>query len=422
MVMKESWKEKFDEIVKFANKNDNTIGVKTVKDILKDKHESITSQQILEAMQEIVQCGVKLVDENDEGYPAEEIGPDTFIPADVNISQKPINVYNLMERLKNNEINLSPDFQRHGDLWSMKKQSQLIESLMLKIPIPAFYFNAADDDRWVVIDGRQRLSAFQNFLVEDSMGNKKVFEGLQYLRDFNGFTFDDLPRQYARRIKETPIIAFTVEKGTPDKVVFNIFQRINTGGVILNDQEIRQALYLGPATELIQRLAESAEFLAATQNAIPAERMRDREYVNRFLAFTELDYKKDYKGNIDNYLIKVLKQVNNYNHDQLQEIEETFKRVMRFCWEIFGKYAFRKYNMNWRRGPINKAIFEIWAVCFAELSDDQLELIVEKKEAFLNAFGALQQNGEFISALKGGDQYSTMRRIDMARTMVKEFV
>ena len=98
---------------------------------------------------------------------------------------------------------------------------------MLKIPIPAFYFNAADDDRWVVIDGRQRLTAFQNFLVGEG-GEKKAFEGLQYLRDFNGFTFDDLPRQYARRIKETPIIAFTVEKGTPDAVVFNIFQRINT--------------------------------------------------------------------------------------------------------------------------------------------------------------------------------------------------
>ena len=95
-----------------------------------------------------------------------------------------------------------------------------------------------------MIDGRQRLTAFQNFLVGEG-GEKKAFEGLQYLRDFNGFTFDDLPRQYARRIKETPIIAFTVEKGTPDAVVFNIFQRINTGGVILTDQEIRQALYQG---------------------------------------------------------------------------------------------------------------------------------------------------------------------------------
>ena len=99
---------------------------------------------------------------------------DTFIPADVNISQKPINVYNLMERLENDEINLSPDFQRNGNLWSLEKQSQLIESLMLKIPIPAFYFNAADDDRWVVIDGRQRLTAFQNFLVGEDVYKRQV--------------------------------------------------------------------------------------------------------------------------------------------------------------------------------------------------------------------------------------------------------
>lgn len=252
-------------------------------------------------------------------------------------------------------------------------------------------------------------------------GEKKAFEGLQYLRDFNGFTFDDLPRQYARRIKETPIIAFTVEKGTPDAVVFNIFQRINTGGVILTDQEIRQALYQGAATELIQRLAESEEFLEATQRAISPARMADREYVTRFLAFTELDYKKYYKGNIDNFLIKALRQVNNYDKDQIARLEKKFKNIMGFCSAVFGKYAFRKYNTNWRRGPVNKAIFEIWAVCFSELTEDELQQIVKRKDEFLTAFGKLLQDSEFNTALKAGDQYSTVRRIDMARNFVREF-
>lgn len=418
--MRESQREKIDEIVKFAKKNEDTIGYKTVVDILKNKEDSVTETDMLGTIEEILQYGILINYGDDEGYPAEEIGPDTFIPADVNISQKPINVYNLMERLENGEINLSPDFQRNGNLWSLEKQSQLIESLMLKIPIPAFYFNAADDDRWVVIDGRQRLTAFQNFLVGEG-GEKKAFEGLQYLRDFNGFTFDDLPRQYARRIKETPIIAFTVEKGTPDAVVFNIFQRINTGGVILTDQEIRQALYQGAATELIQRLAESKEFLEATQGAISPARMADREYVTRFLAFTELDYKKYYKGNIDNFLIKALRQVNNYDKDQIVRLEKKFKNIMGFCSAIFGKYAFRKYNTNWRRGPVNKAIFEIWAVCFSELTEDELQQIVKRKDEFLTAFGKLLQDSEFNTALKAGDQYSTVRRIDMARNFVREF-
>lgn len=426
MQAKRDWNDKIEEIIEFATKNDYSISYSTVVDILKNKEDLIEEYQLSKAMEELERKGINVGPEKDEGYPAEETDPDIFIPAEVNISQKPINVYNLMERLVNDEIDLKPGFQRHGNLWSLQKQSQLIESLMLKIPIPAFYFNAADDDRWIVIDGLQRLSAFQNFLVgyADENGNskKEVFSGLQYLKDFNGFTFDDLPRQYVRRIKETSVIAFTVEKGTPDEVVFNIFQRINTGGVVLNDQEIRQALYQGKSTQLIQELANSEEFLQATQYAISADRMIDREYATRFLAFTEIDYRKEYKGNIDNFLIKALKLVNTYDENSIAEIEDHFKKIMNYCTLIFGRFAFRKYNEYKRRGPINKAIFEIWAVCFSELSEKQLDKIAAHKENFIERFGILLQDKEFITALKAGDQYSTIRRIDMARDMVKEFI
>lgn len=426
MIMKESHKEKINEILEFAKKNDSAISYRLAVDMLRDKDDSLDYKQITEMIEILIGYGIRIGGEDDEGYPAEEIKPDTFIPADVNISQKPINIYNLMERLENEEIELNPGFQRNGNLWPLEKQSQLIESLMLKIPIPAFYFNSADDERWIVIDGRQRLTAFQNFLVGEKDKNgkreKKKFTGLQYFQDFAGLTFDDLPRQYARRIKETPIIAFTVEKGTPDEVVFNIFQRINTGGIALNAQEIRQALYQGQATTLIQHLAESEEFLQATQGAVPAKRMADREYATRFLAFTELDYRNEYKGNIDNFLIKALKQVNTYDEIKLAAIEDNFKRVMKYCNLIFGNYAFRKYNTNWRRGPVNKAIFEIWAVCFSELADTQLDQIVKKRVLFMDEFGTLLQNPEFVTALKSGDQYSAIRRIDMVRNLVKEFL
>ena len=424
--MKPDLMEKVDEILEFAWKNGGTISYSTVVDILKNKDESVAEDQLLKAIEELMAKGILIGPENDEDYPAGETDPDAFIPAEVNISQKPINVYNLMERLENNEIDLNPGFQRKGNLWSLKQQSQLIESLMLKIPIPAFYFNSADENCWVVIDGLQRLSAFQNFLVgrvdETGTRKKEKFTGLQYLKDFNGFTFDDLPRQYMRRIKETSIIAFTVEKGTPDEVVFNIFQRINTGGIVLNDQEIRQALYQGSSTRLIERLAVCEEFLQATQHAIPTERMLDREYVTRYLAFTNIDYKTEYTGNIDNFLIKTLKMVNTYDEKTTDRIEKEFKKVMNYCAAIFDKFAFRKYNENRRRSPINKALFELWAVCFSELAVDQLEQIKEKRELFLDKFGYLLQDKEFITALKAGDRYSTTKRIEMAHKMVKEFL
>lgn len=416
--------DKIDQIIQFAQSKDLIIRQGMVLDIVKDRDDTIDEEVFRVVFSKLQEQGITVVQEQDEGYSAEEIDADTFIPADVRINHKTLNVYNLMERLLNNEIDLSPGFQRHNNLWSLKNQSRLIESLMLKIPIPAFYFNAADEAKWIVIDGLQRLTAFNNFLVgklqPDGSRLKEEFTGMQYLKEFNGLTYDDLPRQYMRRIKETTLIAFAVEKGTPEAVVYNIFQRINTGGVGLNGQEIRQALYQGTSTLLIQRLAESQEFKEATLYAVSSERMVDREYVTRFIAFTEMDYQKEYKGNIDTYLIKALKQVNNYDEEGIQRIERNFKRVMKYCKRIFGKYAFRKFNTQ-RRGPINKALFELWAVCFSELSNQQLEEVANNKEIFLEELKQLFANSEFITALKAGDQYSTVRRIELGRKMIRKF-
>ena len=371
--------------------------------------------------------GIKILPlDVDEGYSAEMEEPDKFIPSDVNITQVPTNISNIMERLENQEIDLSPAFQRNSDLWSDEKQSRLIESLMLKIPLPAFYFDASREDNWIVIDGLQRLTAFQNYLVgvtcEDGTLQKRSFTGMQYLTDFNGKTFDELPRQYFRRIKESTIVAYTVTKGTPDEIVFNIFQRINTGGVQLNDQEIRQALYSGRGTELLKKLSEKTEFKEAVQYAVKSERMLDREYVLRFISFTELDYKKEYKGNIDSFLIKGLKKANSFTCEEEERVTRNFLRVMNACKYIFGKYAFRKYNKNFRRGPINKAIFEIWAICFSELNDFQLEKIKNRREEFLNEFGELLQESDFTTLLKAGDPYSYSKRIEKVIALLKEFV
>ncbi|MBQ8639843.1 MAG: DUF262 domain-containing protein [Lachnospiraceae bacterium] len=418
--------KKLNDIITFARKKGNCISYYTVIDILKSEDKEFDQEMIAAIMEAIAENGISIKPEMEEDYPANEADSDIFIPAEVNISQKPVTIYNLMERLENDEINLNPGFQRHSNLWSREQQSRLIESLMLKIPIPAFYFDASSEDNWVVIDGLQRLTAFRNYLtgIENGDGIKEKFrfKGLQYLADFENLTFDDLPRQYMRRIKETSVIAYTVEKGTPDEVVFNIFQRINTGGVVLNDQEIRQALHQGKATEMIQRLAENEAFLRATGNAVPVERMVDREYVTRYLAFTELNCVTEYKGNIDNFLIKAMKYVEMLDDKQMEEIEQHFVCVMDSCYEIFGKYAFRKYSESGRRGPINKALFELWSVCLHELTEGQLKILIEKKDCIINDFRILLLNREFLSALRAGDQLSAIRRIDMVRKMIKEYL
>ena len=418
--------DRIEEIMNFAQANDNEISLFIVQDIIKS-NVGVSEDLLNEALHHLQEQGVRILPlDMDEGYKADLDEPDKFIPSDVNITQVPTSVSNIMDRLENREFDLTPAFQRHGGLWDEEKQSRLIESLMLKIPLPAFYFDASKEDEWIVIDGLQRLTAFQNYLVgngqEDGARKKSRFKGMQYLTDFNGKTFDDLPRQYIRRIKESSIVAYTVIQGTPDEVVFNIFQRINTGGIQLNNQEIRQALYSGKGTDLIKELAERKEFREATQFAVKSDRMLDREYALRFLSFTELDYKSEYKGNIDNFLIKGLKKANNFNEQDIMRVTERFVRVMKGCTDIFGKYAFRKYNKDFRRGPINKAIFEIWAICFGELHDGQLEKIRENKDKFLTGFGENLVDADFATSLKSGDQYSLKNRVERCRKFVKEFL
>ncbi|MCI8514581.1 MAG: DUF262 domain-containing protein [Lachnospiraceae bacterium] len=210
--------QQLEQIRDWALENGGRINYTILLDMLRDEHSSFQKdEEINQAIRELIDDGIQVEPlEEGEDYPAEGIETEKFIPALINIKQPSMTVSVLMERLENEEIDLEPVFQRHRDLWDSKRQSQLIESLMLRIPVPSFYFDIAGEDKWKVIDGLQRLSAFQNYLVNKE---KKKLTDLQYLTEFNGKTFDELPRQYTRRIKETPIVAFCVDKGTPERVI-----------------------------------------------------------------------------------------------------------------------------------------------------------------------------------------------------------
>lgn len=422
--------KRIQQIKEFAT--NNSISYTTMLDILEDKNPPLTEDKIAQIITELAADGISIIssDEVEDGDGGGTDEPDKFVPANVRVEPRTLTVWNLMERLRySDELDLQPGFQRRGNLWSLEKQSRLIESLMLKIPLPAFYFDASQGEQWKVIDGLQRLTAMRRFLVGIPAPNASdgeviltPFCGLQYLTDFNGVTFQDLPRQYIRRIQESTIIAYTVEKGTPDAVVFNIFQRINTGGVTLKPQEIRHAMYQGKATKLTEELAKSKEFIKATGKAVSPARMLDLEYVTRFIAFTELDYQKYYKGDINTFLNRALKVVNAYSDEELERIRKSFKGKMKQCADLFGKYAFRRYNVSWRRGPINKTIFELWAICFKTLSDTDIGILIKNRDKFLSAFQNLQQNDVFISAMKANDSYALNRRVKLTKEMLEDFL
>ena len=424
------------DICRFARENDNEIARFSAVDILQMEYPGISETEINRIIQEIRDSGIRVKDNADEDYPSDTFDPADFYPANVNISQTNLSVSNVIERLRNEEFLLKPDFQREGDLWSPEKQSQLIESLMLRIPLPAFYFDATKEGYWEVIDGQQRLTAFKKYLVgekigedevtgEAKFGNYEPFQGMQYLRDFNGKTFNQIPRQYIRRVKEANLIAYTVNRGTPEKIIFNIFQRINTGGLNLRPQEIRHSLYQGRVTRLIEKMAHLTSFRRATEYRVATDRMADREYALRYIAFTEIDYEKYYKGNVDDYLILAMKHINDADETTEMRILSEFERAMDICHKVFGQLAFRRYVKNgdkYRRGPINKALFEAWSACFKGLPDERVQLILDYRNEFIESYANALCDIKYSLALKAGDESSVKRRMEMTRDFLKEFI
>ena len=247
----------------------------------------------------------------------EKIRP--FDPSKINITMKPLTLDALLKRIKNQEIEFDSSFQRKAGLWNKSQKSQLIESIFLRIPLPAFYFDASDEDKWLIIDGLQRVTTLKEFVVEKTLKLKDM----EFFPELNGCGYDKLPRTFQRRIDETVINIYLVNHSTPENVKFNIFKRINTGGLALEPQEIRNALFQGKATQFLQECSQMECFITATSGSVKSERMLDREFVLRYVSFCYLDL-EGYTGNIDEFLNEGMKFL---NHTDLERLEEIKKRV-----------------------------------------------------------------------------------------------
>lgn len=317
----------------------------------------------------------------------------------IRIESKSGNMNTLLSRLENNEIDLAPDFQRQGGIWNKTSQSRLMESLMLRIPIPAFYFDGTDDEKWLVVDGLQRLTAIRRFVIDQDL---KLCD-LEYLKEHEGKTFSQLPRPLQRAIREADIVWYLIMPGTPDNVKFDVFRRINTGGLPLSSQEIRHALNGKPVTDVIRKLAESEEFKRATAYGLSDKRMDDRECVTRFLVFAVFPPESYDKDDFDAFLNAGMRYLNTHA-ELLDDLQRRFLRAMRAAERIFGNDAFRKrYYSSATRFPVNKALFESWSVNLDACTDEELQRLEQKKDNLKEAFMRLmREDNVFEKAVTQG--------------------
>lgn len=354
-----------------------------------------------------------------------EPGALPYEPSKTHIVTKPMSVEQLAKRLSYDEIDLAPDFQRKADLWTDDKKSRLIESMLIRIPLPVFYFDATDDAKWLVVDGLQRLSTIRHFMVMKDPNERLQLQGLEYLRQHEGKAFDALPRDLQRRIEETQVFAHLIQPGTPIEVKYNIFKRINTGGLVLTPQEIRHALYQKKdgANAILRELADSPEFLDATDRAIDNERMLDCEFVLRFVSFSLTPYTKYTEANMDGFLNRHMMRLNDEGEGPTRaDLRRRFSRAMLAAHEIFGKDAFRKlFAGDERRKPINKALFEVWSVTLGNLDLASLGNLAKNKDAVRRALtNLLNEDQDFEASITQGT--GDVKRVHMRFSTIEAII
>ena len=286
---------------------------------------------------------------------------------------------------------------------------------MLKIPLPAFYFDASDEGDWLIIDGLQRITAINEFIVQKTL----KLEGLEFFNDLNDLGYDELPRQFTRRIDESSLITFTVNEGTPVNVKYNIFKRLNTGGLELTPQEIRHALYQGQATVFLKELSSSKEFLKVTCHSIKTDRMLDQEFVLRFMAICYYGI-ENYDGMPEKFLNETMDYINQQKQEKIVNMRERFFEIMIAIYRIFDNYAFRKMAEDGRRRPINKAIYEMWCKSIYDLDNVQREKLIEKKQKLLLKYIDLCEQNDFQIYVKASDKYSYIKRVNQIKDLVEE--
>ncbi|GGZ57862.1 hypothetical protein GCM10010371_16670 [Streptomyces subrutilus] len=356
--------------------------------------------------------------------PSDEISA-PFRPENIKIETQATTVDLLLSRLREQMIDLAPDFQRRAGIWTDVQQSRLVESLLLRIPISSFHMAQDEDDNWAVVDGIQRLTAIARFMAPDAVGMTPLtLRGLDYLRDFHGKGYADLTGRLKIRLRETQLVVHIIQQGTPEAVKYNVFSRINTGGLPLKPQEIRHAMVKGPARELLADLAEDAAFGEATGWSVSNERMADREMVLRFLAFRLAEPAEYTKRDFDQFLVDAMHGVNRLTPEQREALARDFRAAMRYATALFGDHAFRKWRGGKGRSPINKALFETVAVNLAHLTDQERDRLVASRDDVLRAFFALMADWDFDRSISvaTGDPKKVRTRFEEMRKLFQGVV
>ena len=326
------------------------------------------------------------------GNPDEDADP--VYPLDnIMVRSETRTVAEVVKRINGDRFILDPDFQRDF-VWAPKKQSKLIESCVMRIPLPVLYVAEGGDGRISVVDGLQRLGTFSRFL-----NDKLTLTDLGDGHPLTGKKFSELSLNLQERVQDTQLTLYILDKSAPRRAQLDIFERVN-GGEVLSRQQMRNAIYNGPGTRWLRKVSRSDAFLRATGRSLNTKIMRDREAINRFAGFHLLGWASYAKGDMDEFLARAIEKLNKMSDDDLTDLERMFTTSMDNNFALFDHHSFRKSlreNSPYvRRSVVNIALFDVLSWVFARLPDAAVE---EDGDAIAEGIRSLILDDEFERAI-----------------------
>jgi hypothetical protein len=331
------------------------------------------------------------------------------------------NLNTLSDLVTSEQIDLSPRYQRR-DRWKSDRQSRLIESFFMNVPIPPIFLNEDDYGKYSVIDGKQRLTAIHEF-----MRGRLRLKGLKVFSELNDKTIDDLGPNLRAVIGTRANLRATIILRQSDKdVKFEVFRRLNTGGVSLNPQEIRNSTWPGPLNEVLLDLSEHPTFrrllgITKPTTSMLFKEMRDVELVLRFFAF-----RKDwatFTGGMAKRLDQFMADNQRASKTELDLMRDSFIRTLDTVEAGFGKNAFRRFNpetSTWRK-PVLAALFDAQMFASMELNPHDVSPYRRDIEAEYQRLFADQGFRQAIDAATN-TPVRFRRRIEIMRNLLSNVV